>query len=53
MNWIIRDKPESMEIPVKVNYQACSDTVCYTPKTEALVVRVPLSALLMPGANRQ
>jgi hypothetical protein len=53
MNWIIRDKPEFMEIPVKVNYQACSDTVCYMPKTESLMVRVPVSALLMPGANRQ
>ncbi|MFP6581839.1 MAG: redoxin domain-containing protein, partial [Candidatus Hydrogenedentota bacterium] len=31
MNWIIRDKPEFMEIPVTVNYQVCSDTVCYLP----------------------
>lgn len=53
MNWIIRDKPEFMEIPIKVNYQACSDSVCYPPKTEALTVRVPVSALLMPGAKRQ
>lgn len=53
MNWIIRDKPEFMEIPVKVNYQACSDSVCYTPKTESLTVRVPVSQLLMPGARRR
>ncbi len=52
MNWIIRDKPEFMEIPVKVNYQACSDTVCYLPKSESLSVRVPVSALFMPGARR-
>ena len=28
MNWTIRDKPESIEIPLSVLYQACSDTVC-------------------------
>ena len=53
MNWIIWDKPEFMEIPIKVNYQACSGTVCYTPKTESLTVRVPVSQLIMPGARRQ
>ena len=53
MNWIIRDKPKFMEIPVNVNYQACSGEVCYTPKMETVVVRVPVSALLMPGAKRQ
>ncbi|MFP6596328.1 MAG: protein-disulfide reductase DsbD domain-containing protein [Candidatus Hydrogenedentota bacterium] len=52
MNWIIRDKPEFMEIPVKVHYQACSGTVCHLPKTESLTVRVPVSQLLMPGARR-
>jgi DsbC/DsbD-like thiol-disulfide interchange protein len=53
MNWTIRDKPESMEIPVRVDYQVCSDTVCYLPKSELLPVKVPVSALLMPGARRQ
>ena len=53
MNWIIRDKPKFMEIRVKVNYQACSDTVCYRPTSETLTVKVPVSALLMPGAKRQ
>lgn len=53
MNWIIRDKPKFMEIPINVNYQACSGEVCYTPKTETLTVKVPVSALLMPGAKRQ
>ncbi len=53
MNWIIRDKPEFMEIPVKVNYQVCSDTVCYLPTSESVTVKVPVSALLMPGAKRR
>ncbi|MBN4046778.1 redoxin domain-containing protein [bacterium AH-315-P07] len=52
MNWISRNKPKFMEIPVNVNYQACSGTVCYTPKTESLTVRVPVSQLIMPGMRR-
>ena len=52
MNWTIRDKPKSIEIPLNVRYQACSDTVCYPPKTEKLSVTVPVSQLLMPGARR-
>lgn len=51
MNWTIRDKPESIEIPLSVRYQVCSDTVCYPPKTEKLSVTVPISQLLMPGAR--
>lgn len=51
MNWTIRDKPEFIEIPLSVRYQACSDTVCYPPKTKKLSVTVPVSQLLMPGAR--
>ncbi len=51
MNWTLRDKPESIEIPISIRYQACSDTVCYPPKTEKLSVTVPISQLLMPGAT--
>jgi peroxiredoxin len=53
MNWTIRDKPESIEIPLTVRYQACSYTVCYPPKTEKLSVTVPVSPLLMPGARNR
>lgn len=53
MNWIIRDKPKFMDIPVTVNYQACSDTMCYLPKTVSLTVRIPVSQLIMPGMKRQ
>ena len=49
MNWTIRDKPEFMDIPVTVDYQACSETVCYRPKSETLMVRAPVTALSMPG----
>ncbi len=51
MNWTIRDRPEFIEIPLSVRYQACSNTVCYPPKTEQLSVTVPVSQLLMPGAR--
>jgi len=53
MNWIIRDKPKFMEIPITVNYQACSGTVCFRPTSETLTVKVPVSALLMPGMKRR
>ena len=52
LNWLIRDKPESIDIPVSVLYQPCSQTVCYTPKTEKLTLHVPIESLLMPGAAR-
>ncbi len=48
MNWTLPDKPEVMEIPVRVDYQACSETVCYRPKTETLTVSAPVSPLSMP-----
>lgn len=53
MNWIIRDKPEFMDIGVTVTYQTCSDAVCYPAMSESLTVRVPVSSLLMPGAKRR
>lgn len=53
MNWTNRNKPKSMNIPVKVNYQVCSESVCYPPKSESVTVKVPVNALLMPGAKRQ
>ena len=39
----------SITIPIKVNYQACSETVCYRPRTAELSVEVPLARLVMPG----
>lgn len=53
MNWTNPNKPESISIPVKVNYQVCSDSVCYRPKSETLTVDVPVTALVMPGVKRK
>jgi peroxiredoxin len=53
MNWIIRDKPDFMDIPLNVTYQACSDSVCYTPKTQKITVKIPVKDLVMPGMKRQ
>jgi hypothetical protein len=48
LNWSIRDKPTEIEIPIEVVYQACSETVCYRPRREALVLKAPIEALAMP-----
>ncbi len=45
-----RDQPEEMTIPVSVLFQACSETICYTPRTEQLSLSVPVEPLLRPGA---
>jgi hypothetical protein len=46
------DQPEALEVPVSVLFQVCSDTLCYTPRTERLSLTVPVEPLLMPGAPR-
>ena len=46
LNWTLRDKPESIDIEIDVNYQVCSDTFCYLPKSEHLTMTVPLGPLL-------
>ena len=52
LDWPIRDKPTEIEIPVDVVYQACSETVCYVPKEETVVVKAPIEPLVMPGLRR-
>ena len=49
LNWPIQDKPTEIEIPVNVVYQACSETVCYVPKEETVVLKAPIEPLVMPG----
>ena len=49
LDWPIQDKPTAIEIPVDVVYQACSETVCYVPKEERVVLEVPIEPLAMPG----
>ncbi len=53
MNWTNPRKPKSMAIPVKVDYQVCSESVCYPPKSETLTVEIPVTALVMPGLTRK
>jgi hypothetical protein len=43
----------SAAIPVKVVYQACSETVCHRPRTVELVLDAPLEPLVMPDFRRQ
>lgn len=38
------EKPEAVEITVKVEYQACTHEVCFRPRTATVVERVRLSA---------
>ena len=45
-------KQPTVAIPVRVNYQACSETVCYRPRPAELTVQAPLAALVLPDFRR-
>ena len=45
LNWMRRDKPESIDVTTRVKHQVCSDTVCYPPGLETLVMTVPLGPM--------
>mgnify|MGYP002884163143 CR=1 FL=1 len=47
------NQPTELEIPVEVLFQACSETICYTPRTETLSVMLPVEPLLNPGDPRR
>ena len=47
-----RDQPEELMVPVSVVFQVCSETICYTPRTETLSLALPVGPLLRPGAPR-
>lgn len=53
LNWTIAEKPSEIELPLSVTYQACSETVCYRPRTETMMLNVAIQPLVMPGAPRQ
>lgn len=38
----------SVDVPVVVNYQACSDTICYRPGSARVTVKVPMGDLIFP-----
>ena len=46
------DRPEVVDVPLSVLYQVCSETICYTPRTETLTLAAPFQPLLSPGARR-
>lgn len=45
LNWTLRDKPESIDVNVTINYQTCSESICYLPKSETVTMTIPLGAL--------
>jgi peroxiredoxin len=45
-------KQATVAIPVKVAYQACSETVCYRPRTAELTVQAPLAGLVLPDFRK-
>ncbi len=51
-NWTNPEKPDQLKVPVSVLFQACSETICYVPRTEALSLTVPIEPLLTSGAPR-
>ena len=46
------DRPDVVEVPVSILFQACSDTICYTPRTQQLTLELPFEPLLRPGEPR-
>ena len=46
------DRPEVVDVPLSILYQVCSETICYTPRTETLSLAAPFQPLLAPGARR-
>lgn len=52
LNWNMRNKAKSVKLDLKVRYQVCSDTVCYTPDSETLSLELPLGLVLTQGAKR-
>lgn len=40
--------PPTIDVPVVVDYQACSETICYRPGSARLTVKVPMGDLVFP-----
>ena len=45
-------KQPALKIPIRVSYQACSETVCYRPRTVELAVEAPLAGLVLPEVRK-
>jgi hypothetical protein len=48
LNWTNFSQPESVELKMRVRYQACSDTVCFLPKSTEISLKVPIGSHVMP-----
>ncbi len=46
------DQPEELVVPVSARFQVCSETICYTPRTQTVSMTLPVGLLLRPGAPR-
>ena len=46
------NQPTELEIPISVLFQACSETICYTPRNERFSLTLPVAPLLRPGQPR-
>jgi len=48
LNWGVERERMSLEVPVIVRYQVCSEEVCYIPRTVELSLEVDLAELTLP-----
>ena len=46
------DRPDVVDVPVSILFQVCSETICYTPRTEELSLELPFEPLLRSGQPR-
>ena len=47
------DRPDVVEVPLSVLYQVCSETICYTPRTETISLTAPFPASTEPGRPKR
>ncbi len=46
LNWTLPNKPDAIAIPITINYQVCSESICYLPQQETLSLEVPLGPMI-------
>jgi hypothetical protein len=46
LNWGRPRERESIVVPIRAQYQVCSDTVCFRPETVDLALEIPLAELV-------
>ena len=42
-----------VDVPLSILHYVCSETICYTPRTDTLPLAAPFQPLLAPGARRE